>query len=111
MAKIALLIPSTSRGRDWSSVKETYLYNYTIKTFGVTYDREHEYCFYVGIDRGDPIYDKNEVQQYLERLVGIIKNAKIVFVYMDGITRGHLTVMWNRLFKIAYEDGYEYFFQ
>lgn len=109
--KIALLIPSTSRGRDWSSVKETYLYNYTMKTFGITYDKEHEYCFYIGIDRGDPIYDKKEVQQYLERFANIIKNTRIEFIYMDGITKGHLTVMWNRLFLEAYEDGNDYFFQ
>jgi hypothetical protein len=108
---IALLIPSTSRGRDWSSVKETYLFNYTLKTFGITYDKEHHYRFYIGIDRGDPIYDKTEVREYLERLVGIIKNVTIEFIYMDGITRGHLTVMWNRLFKKAYDDGNDYFFQ
>jgi hypothetical protein len=30
---------------------------------------------------------------------------------MSGITKGHLTVMWNRLFKKAYDDGYDYFFQ
>jgi hypothetical protein len=111
MSKIALLIPSTSRGRDWSSVKDTYLFNYTIKTFGITYDKEHEYCFYIGIDRGDPIYDKKDVQQYLQKLMSVIKNTQIQFVYMEGITRGHLTVMWNRLFKTAYDDGYEYFFQ
>lgn len=109
--KIALLIPSTSRGRDWSSVKETYLYNYTIKTFGITYDKDHEYKFYIGIDRGDPVYDKPEVRTYLERFVGIIKNVSIEFIYMDGITKGHLTVMWNRLFLKAYEDGNDYFFQ
>ena len=111
MVKIALLIPSTSRGRDWSSVKETYLFNYTMKTFGITYDKEHEYCFYIGIDRGDPIYDKKEVMQYLEKMTSVIKNTRIVFIYMDGITKGHLTVMWNRLFKTAYDDGYDYFFQ
>ena len=108
---IALLIPSTSRGRDWSSVKETYLFNYTIKTFGITYVKEHHYRFYIGIDRGDPIYDKTEVREYLERFVGIIKNVTIEFIYMDGITRGHLTVMWNRLFQKAYDDGNDYFFQ
>jgi hypothetical protein len=108
---IALLIPSTSRGREWSSVKETYLFNYTIKTFGITYDKEHHYRFYIGIDRGDPIYDKAEVREYLERLVGIIKNVTIEFIYMDGIERGHLTVMWNRLFQKAYDDGNDYFFQ
>jgi hypothetical protein len=111
MVKIALLIPSTSRGRDWSSVKETYIFNYTMKTFGITYDKEHEYCFYIGIDRGDPIYDKKEVMQYLEKMTSVIKNTRIVFLYMDGIAKGHLTAMWNRLFKTAYDDGYEYFFQ
>jgi len=109
--KIALLIPSTSRGRDWKSVKDTYLFNHTIKTLGITYDKEHEYRFYIGIDRGDPVYDKKEVQQYLERFVAVIQNASIEFIYMDGITRGHLTVMWNRLFRKAYEDGNDYFFQ
>lgn len=109
--KIALLIPSTSKGRDWSSVKDTYLFNYTIKTFGITYDKEHEYTFYIGIDRNDPIYDRKDVQEYLERFVGIIKNARIEFLYMDKIEKGHLTVMWNRLFNKAYLDGNAYFFQ
>lgn len=109
--KIALLIPSTSRGRDWSSVKDTYLYNHTMKTFGITYDKEHEYRFYIGIDRGDPVYDNPDVHLYLERFAGIIRNTSIEFVYMDNIARGHLTVMWNRLFAKAYEDGHDYFFQ
>ena len=109
--KIALLIPSTSHGRDWLSVKETYLFNYTMKTFGITYDKEHEYRFYIGIDRGDAVYDNPEVRLYLERFAGIIKNTSIEFIYMDGIAKGHLTVMWNRLFEKSYKDGYDYFFQ
>lgn len=109
--KIALLIPSTSRGRDWSSVKETYLLKYTMKTFGITQDKEHTYRFYIGIDRGDPIYDKNDVRVYLEKLASVLHNTSIEFIYMDNIAKGHLTVMWNRLFKKAYEDGCDYFFQ
>jgi hypothetical protein len=109
--KIALLIPSTSRGRDWKTVKDTYLYNYTMKTLGITYDKEHEYRFFIGIDRGDPLYDNVEVQRYLEKFAAIIKNVSIEFIYMDGIPRGHLTIMWNRLFQKAYEDGFDYFFQ
>lgn len=109
--RIAILIPSTSRGRDWSSVKDTYLFNHTIKTLGITYDKEHEYRFYIGIDRGDAVYDKPDVKHYLDKFVGVIKNCSIEFMYMDGITRGHLTVMWNRLFSKAYDDGYDYFFQ
>ena len=109
--KIALLIPSTSRGREWKTAKETYLFTYTMKTFGITYDKEHEYRFYIGIDRGDPVYDNLEIQQYLERFAAILHNTTIEFIYMDDIAKGHLTVMWNRLFVKAYEDGYDYFFQ
>ena len=109
--KIAALIPSTSNGREWDSAKDTYLYIHTLKTFIITYDKEHEYRFYIGIDRGDRIYDNPEVKQYLERMMSIIRNTSIEFVYMDGINKGHLTVMWNRLFQKAYDDGYDYFFQ
>jgi hypothetical protein len=40
-----------------------------------------------------------------------MKNVDIEFVYMTGITKGHLTIMWNRIFEKAYNDGYDYFFQ
>jgi hypothetical protein len=109
--KIALLIPSTSKQRDWKKVNESYLYKYTIKTFGITYNKEHEYKFYIGIDRGDPIYDNPSMQFQLTRFANIFKNVDIEFLYMDGVQKGHLTAMWNILFKKAYEDGHDYFFQ
>jgi len=31
--KVALLIPSTSKGRDWKTFQETYLFKHTVKTF------------------------------------------------------------------------------
>lgn len=111
MAKIAILIPATSKGRSWKNVGEVYLYVHTLKSFFLTYNKEHEYCFYIGIDSGDPIYDNPEIKQYLTRFVQIMKNTNIQFIYMDGITKGHLTIMWNRLFEKAYADGYDYFFQ
>ena len=109
--KVAVLIPSTSKGRDWDTVKDTYLYNFTLKTFIITYDREHEYVFYIGIDRGDRIYDNIAVKQYLEKMMSVMKNTRIEFIYMDGIEKGHLTVMWNRLFEKAFNDECDYFFQ
>lgn len=109
--KIAFLIPATSRGREWSSIKESYLLKYTLKTYGITQDKEHIYRFYIGIDRGDTIYDTRDAHTYLEKMASIMHNTSIEFLYMDGIDKGHLTVMWNRLFKKAYDDGYDYFFQ
>lgn len=109
--KIGILIPSTSRGRDWSTYKETYLYQYTLKTFLLHYDKEHQHTFYIGIDKNDPIYDHDDVKMKMKRFISIMKNVDIEFIYMDGITKGHLTVMWNRLFDKAFDDGCDYFFQ
>jgi len=111
MPKIAILIPSTSNGRNWSNYKDSYLYEKTIRSFLLTYDKEHQYNFYIGIDEGDTIYDNLIVKRDIIRFVSVMKNLKIEFVYMTGIAKGHLTIMWNRLFTKAYDDGYDYFFQ
>jgi len=109
--KIGILIPSTSKGRNWSSYKETYLYNITLKTFLLTYDKEHTYEFYIGIDRGDTILDNEETKNGITDFKKVFKNINFDFIYMDGITKGHLTVMWNRLFKKALDDNCDYFYQ
>ena len=40
-----------------------------------------------------------------------MKNVEIEFIYMTNIPKGHLTVMWNRLYDEALGQNYEYFFQ
>ena len=109
--KIALLIPSTSHKRDWKSFEDTYLYKHTIKTFLITYNKEHTYKFYIGIDRGDKIYDNLEIKNKIMRVVSIMQNVELEFYYMDNVNKGHLTVMWNILYDKALDDGYDYFFQ
>jgi hypothetical protein len=109
--KIGVLIPCTSRWQDWTTYKDSYLYKYTLKTFLRTYDKEHNYTFYIGIDKGDQIYDNEDVKDNLKRFLSIMKNVDIEFIYMDGLPKGHLTVMWNRLFEKSYNDGCDYFFQ
>ena len=40
--KIALLIPCTSKDRDyWQTMKDTYLNNLSVKHFLLTQDKEH----------------------------------------------------------------------
>ena len=41
--KVGILIPCTSKNRPWKNLEESYLYNSTLKTFLLTYDKEHEY--------------------------------------------------------------------
>ncbi len=109
--KIGIIIPSTSNGREWTTYKETYLYNHTIKSFLLTYDKEHEYVFYIGIDRNDRIYDNEDVKREIKRFISVMKNVSIEFVYMEGMKKGHLTVMWNKLAEVAYKSGCQFFFQ
>ena len=50
--KIAILIPSTSRNRNWKTIKESYLYQVTLKTYLTTTahrNSTHEHYFYIGI--------------------------------------------------------------
>ena len=109
--KVALIIPSTSRGRNWGTIEESYLYENTMNSFLLTYDPEHNYTFYIGIDENDPVYDNDPNKEVLRTFCHNAKNIEIEFIYMNGITKGHLTVMWNRLFETAYKDGCNYFFQ
>jgi hypothetical protein len=95
----------------WNSYKESYLFKHTLKTFIITYNKEHSYKFFIGIDRNDSIYDNEEIKGEMKRFIGIIENVEIEFIYMDGVKKGHLTVMWNNLYDIALEEEYEYFFQ
>jgi hypothetical protein len=109
--KIGILIPSTSNGRSWKNYKETYLYSTTLKTFLLTRNDEHEYVFYIGIDKNDKIMDNNETKDQINKFKLVFKQIDFQFIYMTGITKGHLTVMWNRLYNKALDDRCDYFYQ
>lgn len=112
MTKVALLILATSKNRDnWLSIKDTYLFNNTLKTFLQTMDIENEYLFLIGIDKNDRIFDNTTNQREITRFSKVFKNISFKFIIMDNIKKGHVTIMWNKLFDIAYNDNYEYFYQ
>ena len=109
--KIGVLIPATSKGHSWQTIKETFLYKYSLTSFLLTRSEQYTYTFCIGIDRGDPVYDFDENKKHFERICSIMTRVSIEFIYMDNIPKGHLTIMWNVLFKKAYDDGCNYFIQ
>ena len=109
--KIGILIPTTSNNRDWNSPRETYLFNLTLSSFINTYCKEHEYVFYIGIDNGDRIFDSSDTKMFFYNYLSNEENISISFYHMNGIDKGFLSKMWNNLFKIAYDDNCDYFFQ
>ena len=110
--KIALLIPTTSKGRDsWAKIKDTYLYNLSLKTLLLTQSNEHEYVFYIGIDSDDRIFANLLQQAEITKFKTVFKNIDIKFITMENVQKGHLTKMWNILFRQAYNEDCDYFYQ
>ena len=111
--KIALLVITTSNKRDeWKCIKDSYLYNMTIKTFLLTYDKEHTYKFFIGIDEKDRIFDNPYNQAIITKFSKAFQNVEFEFVvYNHTVLKGHCTLMWNILFKKAYNDNFDYFYQ
>ena len=110
--KIAMLILATSKQRDnWVSIKDSYLFNLTLKSFLLTMDREHKYLFYIGIDHDDRIFTKPENQQEITRFSRAFQNVEFIFYTIKDVAKGHVTKMWNKLFKDAYDRDCDYFYQ
>ena len=110
--KIGMLLISTSNGRNWKTMKETYLYNIFTKSFLKSIDTENEYIVYIGIDKGDPILDNKKEQKEIERFGLVFKNVIFKFITFDeSVEKGHHTKMWNIVHQVAYDEGCHYFYQ
>lgn len=120
--KLALLIPTTSKNRPWKTWKETYLYNLTLRSYlnsySTTYtntpqpETEPLYTHvYIGYDVDDAVWGQARQRDQITRFLSVMKQITCTFVPMEGIPKGYLTKMWNRLYHSAYHDGCDYFFQ
>jgi hypothetical protein len=109
--KIGIMIPTTSRNRKWVGIKNSYLYRIFLRSFLLTYCKEHTYVIYVGFDEDDPLFSNENERSELDRFISIMKNVELKWISLRGIKRGHLTVMWNGLFKMAYDEKCDYFYQ
>lgn len=108
--KVALLIPITSKERNWNNLFDTYFINYTLKTFLETKNNNITYGFYLGFDSDDPLFSRKEIIEQLQKIF-MINNIHLNITKYNNIKKGHLTKMWNVLYKKAYDDNYDYFYQ
>ena len=108
--KVAFLIPITSKDRNWTSINDTYLFNYTLKTFMETKNDNITYGFYIGFDKDDPFFSNESMINQIKTRFDNIDIQLNITIY-ENIKRGHLTKMWNVLYKKAYDDNYDYFYQ
>ena len=107
--KIAVLIPSTTKKREWNCITETYLFN-SIISFVNKSNKSYQYKFYIGVDKDDTIYSVKEQKQKIYQLCRTWDNINIQFYpFEESIPKGHLSLMWNILYKKAIEEHNDYF--
>lgn len=108
--KLAFLIPSTSKGKNWTCLEDTFFYKFFLPSFLKTKSNKFEYIFYLGFDSDDNLFKDNN---FINRLMKLLeKNGLKYFIcYFHGAKKGHLTKLWNTLFEKAYDDKCYYFYQ
>lgn len=110
MQKLAFLIPTTSRGRDWVHFEQSYLFEFTLKHFIKVNQENISIYIYLGIDKSDDLYNNEKILEKIKEYCRTVK-VNLEIIIFDNIKAGHLTEMWNVLYKKAYEDGIDYFYQ
>jgi len=112
MTHIGIIIPSTTKGiPNCTNYNNTFFYNILLKSFIKTACKEYNYTIYLVVDDDDPIYSNPEQRGKIISFVKLLNNTELIFISSNGINKGHVTEMWNRAFKMAYDDNCEYFYQ
>jgi len=105
MKKVAFCVPSTTNNRDWSNVKETYLFNILFSELQNKTPIDCDITVFVGYNSDDKIYSDME-----QRLIcnAIFDRFKIEWIEFTDDYKGKPTWIWNELSKLAIKEGFEY---
>ena len=103
---IGILMPMTSKGQKWIELSDccfikTFLPSF-IKTAEFT---KYNYVFYIGIDANDEFFSK-----YINKLKLRLNNESKILIQPNKLN-GNPCMIWNNLFKEAYYDNIDYFYQ
>jgi len=108
---ISILVPATSHKRNYNSFKDTDLYIYLFKSFFSTYDKEHNYTIYLGIDQDDKFYHNVDVQNDIKKFISVMINTKIKIIDFNFNYKGNPCAIWTSLYYLAYHTTSNYFVQ
>jgi len=110
MTKLGIIVPSTSRGTNWKTWEDSCLNNVLFESFLQTYDEEHQYCFYIGVDHDDPFYTNEDIMKTAQNSFDHLDQVDVQFVKLQ-VEKGNVVEMWNQLAKIALADHCDYLYQ
>jgi len=117
-SKIAILLPVTSRNTSYNGDEDIELFKILLPSFLMSLAPEDKdkfsYSFYLGYDAGDSFYDNETMlRQIGEKFRREVRDKNITLeelVKCQG-TEHSPAYVWNILFKRAYDDGCDYFYQ
>ncbi len=104
-ARVAILIPSTSRNRAWLTPAESYLHRTLASLYATCDPRLDTITVYIGVDEGDGFYTRETCAEFQSDFPEI----PICFVRCR-VDAGHVTAIWNLLADAALSDGCEYMY-
>jgi len=103
--KIAICIPMTSKKQNWTKLGDSFFITIFLPSFLRTYERHlYDYTFYIGIDKEDDFFN-----HYLEDFKRRLRPTDNIIV-SDKFS-GNPCGYWNKLFRMAYNDGNDYICQ
>lgn len=108
---VALLVPCTSRTKDYKCFKDTDLYKYLLKSFLLTYNKEHKYTIYLGIDNDDVFYQERRIQDEITRFLSVMVNVALIIKSYNKKFRGNPCAIWTDLYYEARQGYNDYFVQ
>jgi hypothetical protein len=110
ITKIGVLISSTSKNSGYTNFQD-YILLKTILTFIARIKDDYVYNIYIGYDTGDVFFEKNHDQLILELNKLATRNIKFTLHNINNVSTSNPCFVWNHLFKLAYDDLNDYFFQ
>jgi NAD(P)H-flavin reductase len=104
--KIALIVPSTTKGLDIDDITDTHLYKILIESLSKDKPKKHKITIYVGYDNDDKIYSNSEQRLKINALC---EKVNIEWIEQN-VEKGHVTEIWNNLGHRAVQDNFEYMY-
>lgn len=108
MDTISFLVPTTSRKSNFDNVESTPLFNTLLPSLDKTLESDYNYKLYLGLDDSDTFFKKR-----VSRITTLFEEnySFPLDIHFFSDTQNSPVSVWNHLFKIAYDDGSDFFYQ
>jgi len=106
MHHIAILVPVCSRKQNYTTLSSTPFMKILYPSFMKYKDEAYRFTFFIGYDSSDDFY-----KQHIQNLTDMVDDTVEIKIYeLEGCEHKPAKA-WNILFKYAFMEGFDYFYQ